>query len=135
MSVREQIRSDELEIAHSEPGRFEPPHLRTHIDLVEPLHRPSAQRVAAVTFFVVAALWFTFLAVMFIDGERLTDLWAAFRDQFLVLQVIEAVLLLPWALGLAIWNTDWDLWVRYIAITGTAWTTAYLFYPWKEDQS
>ena len=135
MSVRERIYADELEVAHAEPGRFEPPHLRTHIDLVEPLQRPSEQRVAAIAFFVVSALWLGFLAVMFIDGTRLTDLWVAFRDQFIVLQVIEGLLLLPWTLGLAMWNADWQVGVRYLAITGTAWTTIYLFYPWKGEQS
>jgi hypothetical protein len=47
------------------------------------------------------------------------------------LQVVEGVVLLPWMLGLAVWEAGWALWLRLLLVAGLAWATVYAFLPWR----
>jgi len=84
-----------------------------------------------VTIFIVAAiLWAAFGALLIWRQGDLSDLWNSFRGQHWLLQVVEFVLLLPWAIALWIWNTGWWLWIRIVLVLGLAWVNLVMFWPW-----
>jgi hypothetical protein len=44
---------------------------------------------------------------------------------------ILGILLLPWVLGLTVWEASWAIWVRLLLVLGLAWATVYASLPWK----
>lgn len=123
----------EYEVAHPEPGHFSPP--RPAVRVVDDPRTDAEQTVSVMAFVIVAVLWAAFVVTIFTEPSNLTHIWNNFRDQFIVLQAIEGLLLLPWVLGLAVWTSGWDVWLRYLVIFGLAWTTIYLFFPWKREEA
>jgi len=91
--------------------------------------------VSIIAFIIVAALWAAFVVTMFSEPSNLIHIWNNYRDQFVVLQAIEGLLLLPWVLGLATWASGWDVWIRYLIVFALAWTTIYLFFPWRREEA
>lgn len=136
MLVGDRVNVDEglIGVPHGEPSPHEAPR-RSHLDLTEPEPGSPEQKVAVTAFLVGAVLWIAFLAMMVLDAARLTEIWDGFRDQWLVWQVVEGVLLLPWTLALAIWTTGGEVWVRSVAVIAISFITLYLFYPWKGERS
>jgi hypothetical protein len=80
-------------------------------------------------FVAVELLWLAFGAAMIFKAGGLDDLLRSFRDQPLIVQAAGALLLLPWVVGLWIWQTGWPVALRVAAVVGLAWTTAYVFFP------
>jgi hypothetical protein len=54
-------------------------------------------------------LWLAFAAAAVVQPEVLTDAWVWVNDLHVVLRVIVWVLLLPFMLGLLVWEQDWPL--------------------------
>lgn len=91
----------------------------------------ATKLVSAIVFFLAVILWGAFgLALLLRQGD-LDDVWSWFRSQAFLLQAIEFVIFLPWALALWIWTTDWALWIRVILLAGLAWASLYLLFPWR----
>jgi hypothetical protein len=65
----------------------------------------SATRV--LVFAVVVVLWLTFGAALLLRQESLDAAWESFRAAPLAVQAVEGVLLLPWVLGLVVWEAGW----------------------------
>src|SRR4051812_3081419 len=87
--------------------------------------------MAVVGFVVVLVLWIAFGLALVLRQENLDTAWTAFRTAPLPLQVVEGVVLLPWVLGLAAWETSWALWLRIVLVAGIAWASIYAFLPWR----
>lgn len=84
-----------------------------------------------IVFFAVLALWIGFGAILILSRETMADLWSSFRGQPAVLKGVEGFLLLPWVVGMAVWEASWALWMRLVIVVGLAWATIYVFFPWK----
>ena len=67
--------------------------------------------------------------LLLVRQGNLGDLWAVFRGQPWVLQGLEFLIFLPWAAGLWLWNTSWELWVRVLLLIGLAWASLYMLNP------
>lgn len=94
--------------------------------------RASGGAIFNVAVFVVAAvLWVVFAALLLWRPEVLAGLWDSFLAQPWLLQGIEFILLLPWAVALWIWNTDWWLWIRVVLVLGLAGVNLVMFWPWR----
>jgi hypothetical protein len=87
--------------------------------------------MVVLVFAVVALLWVAFGAALLLDQKSLDSVWAAFRAAPLPLQVVEGVVLLPWVVGLAVWEARWALGLRLLLVAGLAWATLYAFAPWR----
>jgi hypothetical protein len=61
----------------------------------------------------------------------LEDAWRGYLNAQLPRQAVETVLLLPWVLALAARHTGWALWLRSVGVIGLAWTSLYMFFPWR----
>jgi hypothetical protein len=92
---------------------------------------PTGVRIAAsimqfVFFSVFAFLWLTFGAFLILDQSALDTIWQHLLDLPLLLQVFIWILLLPLTVGLWIWESDWDLWLRLMLVifAGVGWTAA-----------
>jgi hypothetical protein len=120
------------EISHPDPGRFSPHRPRLRDTSLVP--SGPEKTVSVIAFAVVTVMWTAFIMAMFLEPSNLTHIWNNFRDQFVGLQAIEGLLLLPWVLGLAMWTSGWDVWLRYLTVFGLAWTTIYLFFPWRREE-
>jgi hypothetical protein len=68
------------------------------------------------------------VAWQILDG-RAVDTWHLFRDLPIWLQVILAIVLLPWLLALWVWQTGWALPVRLIVVLGLMVFVLYAFFP------
>jgi hypothetical protein len=87
--------------------------------------------MSVLVFAVVVVLWLAFGAALLLRQESLDVAWESFRTAPLPVQAAEGILLLPWILGLAVWEAGWALWVRLVLVFGLAWATVYAFLPWK----
>jgi hypothetical protein len=68
------------------------------------------------------------VAWQILDG-RAVDTWHLFRDLPIWLQVILAIVLLPWLLALWVWQTGWALPVRLTVVLSLAVFVLYAFFP------
>jgi hypothetical protein len=82
-------------------------------------------------FFACLALWAVFATFLLLSSWTLDGIWKAFRGQPLVLQGVEGVVLLPWTIGLAAWESRWALPWRLLLVAGIAFVNLYTFFPWK----
>ena len=87
--------------------------------------------MAIVGFLGVVLLWLAFAAALVVHRQSLDSAWDAFRAAPMPLRVVEGVVLLPWVLGLAVWEARWALWLRILLLAGLAWATVYAFLPWR----
>jgi hypothetical protein len=85
--------------------------------------------VAIVGFVAVLVLWLAFGGALLLRREALDGAWHSFQQQPRVVQGLEAVLLLPWVVALAVWESKWALAVRVVLVVGLAWATIFAFLP------
>jgi hypothetical protein len=93
----------------------------------------STKIVNVIVFAVAVLLWVGFALLLLNRQGNLSDIWAGFRGQSWLLQVLEALILLPWVAGLWVWNTSWDLWIRTLMLIGLFWVSLYLLLPWRSN--
>ena len=43
-------------------------------------------------------------------------------------------LTLPWMIGLWVWQSSWDLWLRFVLVVGVALANLVSFNPWTQSQ-
>jgi hypothetical protein len=87
--------------------------------------------IGILGFFICVVLWATFCVLLIQNRPALDSIWRSYRRQPVALQGVEGVVLLPWAVGLAIWETRWASWLRVVVIGALAWANLYTFFPWK----
>jgi hypothetical protein len=85
--------------------------------------------VAIVGFVAVLVLWLVFGGALLLRREALDGAWHSFQHQPRVVQGLEAVLLLPWVVALAVWESKWALALRVVLVVGLAWATIFAFLP------
>ena len=85
-----------------------------------------------IGFLACLMLWMAFAGLLVANREALDVVWRSFRQQPLVLQGAEGVVLLPWTVGLAVWESSWTAWLRLLLVAGVAFANLYAFFPWKE---
>ncbi|HUZ02450.1 MAG TPA: hypothetical protein VMU89_19050 [Thermomicrobiaceae bacterium] len=93
--------------------------------------RPARQSTSFSRWFWGACvlLWLVFGAVLWVDPSRLLDLWHTVRDWPLIVQALTWIALLPWMVGLWIWQLDWWSWLRVALIVVVAVGGAIVFFP------
>ncbi len=82
-------------------------------------------------FIVLTALWVAFGAALLLNQGLLDSFWQMFTGCPLIVQAIVALLTLPVAAGLWVWETTWPLLIRLVLVAGLAWVTVYTFFPRK----
>lgn len=80
-------------------------------------------------FAILTLLWLGFGAALLLNPQMLDNTWQAFTGLPLVVQVPVALLVLPVAAGLWIWETSWPVLLRLVLVAGLAWVTVYTFFP------
>ena len=68
------------------------------------------------------------VAWQILDG-RTAETWQSFRELPVWLQVILAIVFLPWLLAIWIWQTGWALPVRLVLALGVMVFVLYAFFP------
>jgi hypothetical protein len=93
---------------------------------------PRAERPpwSAFVFFVVeVGLWVVWVALAVSWPETLESIWSWIRDLPLVVEGVVWLLAFPWVLGLAVWHSAWDEWVRVLLVGCFAVGWSIAFYP------
>ena len=85
--------------------------------------------ISISAFTVLTLLWLGFGIALLLNRAFLDRVWRLFRSWNILLQLFVALLVLPVALGLWIWQTRWPFWVRLVLVVGLAWMTEYTFFP------
>lgn len=77
-------------------------------------------------FILMVVLWGAFIALAIASPDTLNDAWRSTRDLWWPLQVLVWIVLLPWMVGLWVWQTDWSLGVRFalVAVLAVGWSAA-----------
>ncbi len=73
------------------------------------------------------ALWITFFVLMGFYPETLDSIWSWLRGLPLVAEIVMWIVMLPWAIGLAIWQSSLATWlsVLLIALLAVAWMSIF----------
>jgi hypothetical protein len=85
--------------------------------------RPPSARVGGVAWLVfIVGMWIAFFLALL--GDRLGDIWQWARDLPLVLEFGLWLLMFPWLLGTAVWESSWAPWLRVCLVASFAvgWT-------------
>ncbi|MBJ7459039.1 MAG: hypothetical protein JHD02_07625 [Thermoleophilaceae bacterium] len=61
-------------------------------------------------------VWLIFFGLMIFSPDTLDDIWGWMQDQSDALQVLIWILTLPYMLALAIWESDWQTWLRIVLV-------------------
>ncbi|HSL26118.1 MAG TPA: hypothetical protein VLA54_07515 [Acidimicrobiia bacterium] len=86
-----------------------------------------------VAFFVCIALWVLMAAGIVLAPETIDGIWQSVRELTWWLQVPLWIILLPWMVGLWVWESSWPLWARVLAVATIAVVNLISFYPWKKQ--
>jgi hypothetical protein len=78
---------------------------------------------------VVTLLWLAFGAALVTNPGILDSVWQSFRGLPLLVQLVVGLLLLPWVVGLWIWESGWPLWLRLLLMVGLGVATVMAFFP------
>ena len=81
------------------------------------------------TFVVFAVLWAAFGIALVMSQGSIDAAWEWLRGLPLVFQGVVALLLLPVAAGLWIWESSWPLALRLVLVVGLAGVNLYVFFP------
>jgi hypothetical protein len=78
---------------------------------------------------VFVVLWAMFGIALVVNQGGLDAAWAWLRSLPIVAQGVVALLVLPVAAGLWVWETGWPLVVRLAVVGGLAYATVAVFFP------
>lgn len=87
--------------------------------------------VNILAFAVLALLWAGFAAAALLSPATLDLVWQTFRGLPVVVQILVGLIVLPVALGLWIWQSNWPFLVRILLVLGLAIASLYMFLPKK----
>jgi hypothetical protein len=87
-----------------------------------PPNRPRRTVGAILWFLWMVGMWVAFLALLFAD--QLDEIWNSIRDLPLVAEIVLWIAFLPWMLGMAVWTSSWNTWIRVVLVVTFAvgWT-------------
>ncbi len=77
-------------------------------------------------FTLMVGMWSAFSTLLIVSPETLEDIWNWLTGLPLAAEIVMWILLLPWVLGLAVWQSSWEEWLRLliVALLGAGWTVA-----------
>jgi hypothetical protein len=72
-------------------------------------------------------LWIAFIALMAFSSGTLDSIWEWLRSLPLAAEIVMWIIALPWALGLLVWESSWEEWLRVLVVVVMAllWTSAF----------
>ena len=75
-------------------------------------------------FTLMVGMWSAFFTLLLAAPDALEEIWAWLTGLSLAAEIAMWILILPWALALAVWQSSWDDWQRLLvlALLGAAWT-------------
>ena len=75
-------------------------------------------------FLFVIGMWLMFVVSAIFFADTLDDVWSWVRGLPLLLEAVLWLALLPWLLGLAVWESSWQEWLRVsiVALCAIGWT-------------
>ena len=79
-----------------------------------------AHLLRTVAFAVACGLWIAFFAAAMLRPDVLDSLWADIGRQLLGVRVPLGVLLFPWTIAIAAWNSAVEPWLRDVIVLGVA---------------
>lgn len=88
--------------------------------------------VAWATFAIVVGAWIAFGYALLFVPETLQASWEWVRGQNVLVQSLAWLLGLPWMIALAVWQSAWVVWARFVVIACLAAGTVGLFAPWRQ---
>lgn len=65
---------------------------------------------------LVTGLWIAFIVLMAFYPEQLDSLWSWLRGLPLAAEIVMWIVALPWAIGLLVWESSWDTWLRVLLV-------------------
>jgi hypothetical protein len=64
----------------------------------------------------MVATWSAFVTLLAASPETLADVWSWLGGVALFYEIVMWILLLPWAVGYAVWESSWDHWLRILLV-------------------
>ena len=90
-------------------------------DQQHPANEQEGRRIVAIAWLIIMVTGWAILGVMLMTSPGTVDrFWEWSRDLPLVLQVVVWIVLLPWMVAIAIWESDWATGLRVSAISVAA---------------
>jgi hypothetical protein len=79
--------------------------------------RVSVKAAPGTTWFgLMVAVWSTFVTLLAVSQVTLEDVWNWLNGLSLVPEILMWILLLPWAVSYAVWQSALDHWLRVTII-------------------
>jgi hypothetical protein len=77
---------------------------------------------------IMVSAWAIFFALLVAAPEALDEIWVWVRDLPLAAEIVVWIILLPWLVGLAVWQSDWSPLARglVLALVAGGWILASL---------
>lgn len=98
------------------------------------VEHPGTRRLFVITgYFMVVALWAAFIMALALSTESLHAIWEWFRALDRPFQIAGWIVLLPFAAGLAIWESSWPALVRLTLVLVLALGTIIGYAPKSEE--
>jgi len=88
-----------------------------------------------LAFLVCVFLWLMFALGVIFAPEAIDAFWESVRGLPWWLEGPVWFLTLPWMVGLWIWHSSWDLWLRFLLVAGVALANLVSFNPWTQNQA
>jgi hypothetical protein len=73
---------------------------------------PGKAAPGTTWFGLMVAVWSTFVTLVAVSPKTLEDGWNWLNGLSLVPEILMWILLLPWAVSYAVWQSSWDHWLR-----------------------
>ena len=72
-------------------------------------------------------VWIAFIALMLFSSGTLDSIWSWLRSLPLAAEIVMWIVALPWALGLLVWESSSDQWLRVLVVVVMAllWTSVF----------
>lgn len=99
--------------------------------MTEALPHTTARRIRGgwIWFALMVAAWAAFFALLVLSDPTLAELWVDVRDLPLLGEALAWLAFFPLVLALAVWNADWEAWLRLLLVACFALGWSAAFFP------
>jgi hypothetical protein len=88
-----------------------------------------------VWFALMLGGWTVFFVLLVFAQSTVGELWRELRDLPIVVEGLVWLLLFPFVLATAVWESSWDEWLRLLLVSMFALVWSALFFPRKRQPS